>query len=89
MNIEAGKPIRLSNHARGYLVRRGFTEAEIHEAIRTSPWQPAQRGRQEVIKDFPYQALWNGTFYTTKRVRPIFVEETAEIVVVTVYTYFF
>jgi hypothetical protein len=89
MNTEASKPIRLSNHARGYLVRRGFTETEVHEAIRTRPWQPAPRGRQEVIKDFPYQALWNGTFYTTKRVRPIFVEEATEIVVVTVYTYFF
>ena len=89
MNTEAGKPIRLSDHARGYLVRRGFTETEVHETIRTSPWQPAQRGRQEAIKDFSFQALWNGTFYNTKRVRPIFVEDSAEIVVVTVYTYFF
>ena len=89
MNAGAGEPIRLSDHAREYLVRRGFIEAEVHETIRTSPWQPAQRGRQEAIKDFLYQVLWNGTFYTTKRVRTIFVEETAEIVVVTVYTYFF
>ena len=83
------KPIRLSNHARGYLVRRGFTETEVHEAIRTCPWQPAQRERQEAMKDFPYQALWNGILYSTKRVRPIFVEDPTEIVVVTVYTYFF
>jgi len=89
MNAGASKPIRLSDHARGYLVRRGFTEIEVHEAIRTSPWQPAQRGRQEATKDFSYRALWNGTFYATKRVRPVFVEDTAEIVVVTVYTYFF
>jgi len=89
MNTGVSKPIRLSEHARGYLVRRGFTEAEVYEVIRTSPWQPAQRERQEAIKDFPYQALWNGTFYATKRVRPIFVEDSAEIVVVTVYTYFF
>jgi hypothetical protein len=89
MNAGTSKPIRLSDHAREYLVRRGFTEIEVHEAIRTSPWQPARRGRQEAIKDFPHQALWNGTFYATKRVRPVFVEETAEIVVVTVYTYFF
>jgi hypothetical protein len=31
---------------------------------------------------------WNGKIYATKEVRPIFVEETDEIVVVTVYTYF-
>jgi len=28
-------------------------------------------------------------YYATKRVRPIFVEETTEIVVVTAYTYYF
>lgn len=88
MSPEAGKPMRLSAHAQGYLVRRGFTEVEVYETIRTSPWQPAQRGRQEATKDSPYQALWNGTFYHTKRVRPIFVEDITEIVVVTVYTYF-
>jgi hypothetical protein len=56
MNTQAGKPICLSDHTREYLVRRGFTETEVHEATRTSPWQPAQRGRQEVIKDFPLTA---------------------------------
>jgi hypothetical protein len=53
MHTEAGQPICLSDHAREYLGRCSFTETEVHEAIRTSPWQPAQRGRQEVIKDFP------------------------------------
>ena len=89
MSNGTGKPIRLSTHARGYLARRGFTEAEVEETIRTSPWQPAQRGRMEAFKDYPYHNLWNGTFYATKRVRPVFVEEPTEIVVVTVYTYFF
>ena len=43
----------------------------------------------EASHDFAYGAAWNGIFYATKRVRPIFVEETSEIVVVTVYTYFY
>ena len=84
-----GKPVRLTEHARGYLDRRGFTEAEVAEAIRTRAWQPARGGRLETSKDFPYHDDWNGVFYATKRVRPIFVEEPAEIVVITVYTYFF
>ena len=71
------------------MTRRGFTVAEVEEAIRTMPWQPAELGRQECRKDFPYDKEWNGKLYTTKQVRPIFVEETAEIVVVTVYTYYF
>jgi hypothetical protein len=83
------KPIRLSGHARQRLVRRGVSEGEVIEAIRTSSWQPAARGRLECRKDFGYGREWNGSFYATKQVRPIFVEESGEIVVVTVYSYYF
>jgi hypothetical protein len=83
------KPVRLSAHARGYLHTRGFTAAEVEDAIRTSPWQPAELGRLECRKDFPHGRDWNGKFYATKQVRPVFVDEAAEIVVVTVYTYYF
>jgi hypothetical protein len=89
MSSAAPKPIRLSAHARGYLLRRGFTEAEVVDTIRTSPWRPAHSGRLQAAKEFPYNNLWNSTFYATKRVRPIFVDGPTEILVVTVYTYFF
>ena len=69
--------------------RRGFTVAEIEEAIRTSPWDAAELGRLECRKDFPYGREWNGKIYATKRVLPVFVEEATELVVVTVYTYYF
>jgi len=69
--------------------RRGFTVAEIEEAIRTSPWDAAELGRLECRKDFPYGREWNGKIYATKRVRPVFVEEATELVVVTVHTYYF
>ena len=84
-----GKPIRLSTHAQTYERRRGFTASEVREAIRTGTWQPTRGGRLETFRDFPYHALWNGTFYASKRVRPIFVDDPGEIVVITVYTYFF
>ena len=83
------KPIRLSAHAQAYLQRRGFIIQEVEEAIREAAWQPAQRNRLESSKDFSYNSLWNGAYYHTKRVRPVFVDEPSEIVVVTVYTYFF
>ena len=83
------KPIRLTAHAQGYLARRGFTVAEVEEAIRTGVWQPASRERQETSKEFAHGRDWNGTVYATKRVRPVFVEEPTEIVVITVYTYFY
>jgi hypothetical protein len=83
------KPIRLSNHALRYMSKRGFTVAEVKEAIRTASWQSAELGRLECRKDFAYDKEWNGKVYMTKEVRPVFVEEAAEIVVVTVYTYYF
>jgi Domain of unknown function (DUF4258) len=83
------KAVRLSAHALSYTTRRGFTVAEVEEAIRTGAWQPADLGRLECIRDFAFGRDWNGKFYPTKRVRPIFVDEPDEIVVVTVYTYYF
>jgi len=83
------KPIRLSGHARDNLRYRGATEEEVKEAIRIALWRPAELGRLECRKDFPYGREWNKKVCATKRVRPIFVEEADEIVVVTVYVYYF
>ena len=83
------KPVRLSGHARYNVSRRGAAEEEVIKEIRTAPWRPAKRGRLECRKDFVFNAVWNGKRYATKGVRPIFVEELEEIVVVTVYVYYF
>lgn len=83
------KPIRLSGHARQQLPYRGATEQEIKEAIRSAEWTSAELSRLECQMDFPMRETWQGKVYTTKQVRPIFVEEADEIVVVTVYTYYF
>jgi hypothetical protein len=83
------KPIRLSAHAQGRATRRGFTLAEVEDTIRSSPWKAADLGRLECQKEFPVGQSWNGKFYAFKKVRPVFVEKAREIVVVTVYTYFF
>jgi hypothetical protein len=83
------KPIRLSEHALRYTSKRGFTIPEIEETIRTSPWIPAELGRLDCRKNFSYSKEWNGKVYAFKQVRPIFVEEVSEIVVITAYTYYF
>jgi len=87
--IEVVKPIRLSKHALDYAKKRGFTVAEVEETIRTSSWHATELGRLDCRKDFAYGKEWNGRVYATKQVRPVFAEEAAEIVVITVYTYYF
>jgi hypothetical protein len=83
------KPIRFSKHALGYLIKRGFTVAEVEKAIRTCPWGRAELGRWDCRKNHPYGQEWNGTIYRTKQVRPVFEHTAKEIVVITVYTYYF
>lgn len=83
------KPIRLSGHAQENMRFRGAIELEVVETIQTVSWSPAERGRLECRKNFVYGQEWNGKIYATKQVRPIFVEEDKEIVVVTVYVYYF
>jgi hypothetical protein len=83
------KPVRLSRHASEQLVFRGTTEEEVVEAIRKGAWELAEKGRRECRVNYSFDDEWNGVFYKTKQVRPIFVEEEMEIVVITVYVYFF
>jgi hypothetical protein len=83
------KPIRLTAHASGYTERRGFTADEVERAIRQGVREAARDGRFERSLDFGFGSAWNGRHYTTKRVRAIFADEESEIVVITVYTYFF
>lgn len=87
--VDPTKPIRISGHARGQLGFRGASEIEVVEAIRTCPWTPAELGRIECGMDLRFEAEWNGRRYSTKQVRPIFVDEPDAIVVVTVYVYYF
>jgi len=69
--------------------RRGFEVAEVEQAIESESWETADFGRLQCRKSFPYGREWNGKKYETKQIRPVFVEEENELVVVTVYTYFF
>jgi hypothetical protein len=83
------KPVRLSAHALSYTTKRGFTTTEVEKAIQNSSWEPAELGRLQCRMNFPFGSEWNGKVYETKQVRPIFVEQADEILVITVYTYYF
>jgi hypothetical protein len=82
------KTIRLSQHAKEQAEYRGCSEEEIREAIKASPWDKAELGRLQCRKDFTFNEIWNNKKYKTKQVKPIFIEEKGEIVVVTVYVYY-
>lgn len=82
-------PIIFSRHGEESARKRGANREEVERVIRSVAWIGARKGRQEAKLDFPFNAEWNNTFYKTKQVNPIFVVEKGEIVVITVYVFYF
>lgn len=83
------KPIRLTKHAREQCAERGATETEVVEAIRKGVREPAKHGREFCRFNFSLGKKWQRNLYAIKQVAPVIKEETNEIVVITVYTFYF
>jgi hypothetical protein len=61
----------------------------VEYAIRHGARERVKRGRWMCRHNFQYDAQWQGRHYAIKQVAPVIVEEQNEIIVVTVYTFFF
>jgi hypothetical protein len=83
------KPIRLTAHAAAQCQERGARVDEVKRAIRAGEAEPAKRGREIRRYNFSYGKSWQGKHYAIKQVAPVIKEEEDEIVVITVYTFFF
>ena len=83
------KLIRFTAHALEQLIDRGATDAEVREAIERGIREPAKRGRLMYRLNFQYESEWQGKFYAIKQVAPVVEEAQNEVVVVTVYTFYF
>ena len=83
------KPIRLTKHAAEQCTERGAVEAEVRHAVEHGTREPARMGREMCRFSFEFGRSWQGTFYAMKQVAPIIKEESDEIVVVTVYTFYY
>ncbi len=58
-------------------------------AVELGRHEPANKGRIRCRFNFAFDSLWQNEFYRVKQVSPIIKEEDDEIVVVTVFTYYF
>lgn len=83
------KRIRLSRHAQEQAIERGATTAEVVEAVRRGSREPATRGREMCRHNLAFNRKWQGKHYPIKQVAPVIKEEADEIVVITVYTFYF
>ena len=70
-------------------MERGASVAEVREAIAKGSREPAKRGRELCRYNFTCEHTWQGKRYPIKQVAPVIKEEANEIVVITVYTFYF
>ena len=85
------KPIRLTKHAREQeqCVERGATEDEVRHSIELGSRETAKHGRELCRFNFAFGQTWQGRLYAIKQVAPVIKEKANEIVVITVYTFYF
>jgi len=83
------KPIRLTRHAQEQCIERGTNATEIIQAIRKGTRETAKKGRWRYRYNLAYNTTWQNRYYAIKQVAPVVVEEADEIVVITVYTFYF
>lgn len=83
------KPIRLRAHAAEQCMERGATEEEVKYAVEHGVQEPAKHGRRICRHNFQYDEEWQQRHYAIKQVAAVIVEAQDEIVVVTVYTFYF
>lgn len=83
------KKVRLSLHALEQCKERGVSEDEVIHTILHADWEPAKKNRFQSKWNFQYNDYWYDSYYPIKQVVPVFVEEKEEIVVVTVYSFYF
>ena len=57
--------------------------------MRRSARQLVKKGRWMCRLNFQYNAIWRGRHYAIKQVAPVIAEKRNEIIVVTVYSFFF
>jgi hypothetical protein len=81
--------IEFSQHAIDQMTDRGTTKEEIKSAILDGEQVPAKKGRKAYRKNIPFDSQWKGKYFLTKQVMPIVKEESARIIVITVYVFYF
>lgn len=89
MHENKNVPIRFTSHALDSARKRGTNQTEVQMAILGATWRTAKLGRVEAEMEFDYNGDWNGQHYRFKKVNPVFVAEYNQIIVVTVYCFYY
>ncbi len=83
------KPIRFTQHALDRCKLRGATEDEVRDTILHGSREATKKNRILCRLNIVYNAEWEDTYYPIKQIAPVIIEEETEIVIITVYTFYF
>ena len=83
------KQIVFTVHALQRMKERGTNEEDVREAIRIGEKEPAKGGHFLYRLNLEFKGTWDGRYYGIQQVAPVVKEEGDEIVVITVYTFYF
>jgi hypothetical protein len=83
------KRIVFTAHALQRMKARGTNEEDVREAIRIGEKEQAKSGRFLYRLNLEFKRSWDGQYYGVQQVAPVVKEEKDEIVVITVYTFYF
>jgi len=83
------KPVRLTRHAQEQCLERGTNEDEVRLSIEKGVSEPVKMGRLLYRYNLQFGSEWQDRYYAIKQVAAVIKEEDSEIVVITVYTFFF
>ena len=81
--------VRLHPHAQARLAERGATEGEVRTAVEEGERFPAKFGRTGFRRNFAFDAVWRGRWYTTKQIEAYAVEEEGDWLIITVVVKYF
>ncbi len=84
-----GKRIIFTDHSLSRIAKRGTTKEEVIESIENGKSEPAKDNRIMHRLNLPYNKIWIDTIYPIKQVAPVVVENEDELIVITVYTFYF
>ena len=82
------KKIIFSEHSLLQCKERGAAKDEIKQVIREGTKEKAKMNRWMYKMNFQYNDYWRGQYYAIKQVAPV-VKENHDIIVITVYTFYF
>ncbi|MCD6118188.1 DUF4258 domain-containing protein [bacterium] len=82
-------PIKISLHAKEQMLERGASEEEVKIAVQKGEKQEAKKGRIIYKKNFQFNNHWRGREYKIKQVSPVVAIEGDDIIVITVYVFYF